>query len=259
MVNISQWHPYTNTRTPDTQPRISESESHEAIPKFSLLTSNSHSLSDSPEKADHLEQNAECSQYWREQVCLSILYLSCAKDDTIHHARYQAAHLPRHYSAAGTWGACSQAQRNHDQPTHRLLSSAISLSPPCRRSDAHSSHQEASAPSGNHKCLTIQTGRQSVVIFNQDGQPMLSNPNSPPHSPDNVPEIHITLPDEQDELGRRKSGRVVVVRVGDGSIGLEPVQEEQLPAYDKEGRSGFYSIDIDQIGGLKEKDRKESM
>lgn len=114
-------------------------------------------------------------------------------------------------------------------------------------------------PTGNHKCLTIQTGRQSVVIFNQDGQPMLSNPNSPPHSPDNVPEIHITLPDEQDELGHRKSGRVVVVRVGDGSVGLEPVQEEQLPAYDKEGRSGFYSIDIDQIGGLKEKDRKESV
>ena len=112
-------------------------------------------------------------------------------------------------------------------------------------------------PSSNHKCLTIQTGRQSVVIFNQDGQPMLSNPNSPPHSPDNVPEIHITLPDEQDELGRRKSGRVVVVRVGDGSIGLEPFQEEQLPAYEKEGKSGFYSVDIDHIGGLKEKDNKE--
>ncbi|KAJ2904270.1 hypothetical protein MKZ38_008481 [Zalerion maritima] len=111
---------------------------------------------------------------------------------------------------------------------------------------------------GNHRHLTIQTGgRQSILVFNKDGQPMLSNPNSPPDSPDNVPEIHITFPDEQDEQGRPRSGRVVVVRVGDTSVGLEPVQDEQLPAYEKESSSSFYSVDIDQIGGLKEKDRTQ--
>ncbi|AEO68929.1 65e3d548-13fa-448a-a01e-02625fb314c2 [Thermothielavioides terrestris] len=111
---------------------------------------------------------------------------------------------------------------------------------------------------GNHRRLTIQTGnghgRSSVIVVNGGGQPMLANPHSPPHSPDNVPEIHITFPDEQDEHGRRKSGRVVVVRVGETTIGLEPLPEEQLPAYEKESSTQFYAIDMDKIGGLKEKE-----
>lgn len=109
---------------------------------------------------------------------------------------------------------------------------------------------------GNHRRLTIQTGdgRSSTIVIGRDGQPMLANPQQPPHSPDNVPEIHITFPDEQDEQGRSKSGRVVVVRVGDTTVGLEPLDEEQLPAYEKESKSQFYAIDIDKIGGLKEKE-----
>lgn len=112
----------------------------------------------------------------------------------------------------------------------------------------------------NHHHLTIETrnGRSSVVLYNKDGQPMLANPNSPPHSPDNVPEIHITFPEEEDESGRRKSGRVVVVRVGDNAaVGLEPLDEDQLPAYEKESSSHFYSIDMDDIGGLREKERED--
>jgi len=117
--------------------------------------------------------------------------------------------------------------------------------------------------SGNHRRLTIQTsgingaGRSSVIVFNKDGQPMLANPRSPPHSPDNVPEIHITFPDEQDDQGRPKSGRVLVVRVGDATVGLEPLHEEQLPAYEKESKTQFYHIDIEKIGGLKEKERSD--
>lgn len=111
---------------------------------------------------------------------------------------------------------------------------------------------------GNHRRLTISTGkangRSSVIVVNNNGQPMLANPQSPPHSPDNVPEIHITFPDEQDDQGRRKSGRVVVVRVGETTVGLEPLHEEQLPAYEKESSAQFYAIDIDKIGGLKEKE-----
>jgi hypothetical protein len=109
--------------------------------------------------------------------------------------------------------------------------------------------------------LTIQTtdkhGRSSVFVINKDGQPMLSNPQQPPHSPDNVPQIRITFPDEQDEAGRTKGGRVVVVRMGETTVGLEPVREEQLPVYEKENSSQFYSIDMDKIGGLKEKDRSQ--
>jgi hypothetical protein len=111
----------------------------------------------------------------------------------------------------------------------------------------------------NHRGLTIETthnGRSSVLFIGRDGQPMLRTPSSPPHSPDNVPEIHITFPDEQDEQGRRKSGRVVVVRVGENAtVGLEPMHDEELPAYEKEAKGQFYSVDMDQIGGLKEKDR----
>ena len=109
----------------------------------------------------------------------------------------------------------------------------------------------------NANRLTIQTtdGRSSIVVVN--GRPMLADPNSPPDSPNNIPQIHITFPDEQDDRGRRQSGRVVVVRVGDASYGLEPVKEEQLPAYEKESKDGFYSIDMDNIGGLKEKDRSQ--
>ncbi|KAI3337365.1 hypothetical protein HD806DRAFT_476435 [Xylariaceae sp. AK1471] len=107
----------------------------------------------------------------------------------------------------------------------------------------------------NTRRLTIQTpnGKSSIVVVN--GRPMLADPHSPPHSPTNVPEIHITFPDEQDEHGRQKNGRVLLVRVGETTIGLEPLKEEQLPAYEKEGSNAFYSIDMDRIGGLKEKDR----
>ncbi|EMR70773.1 hypothetical protein UCREL1_2206 [Eutypa lata UCREL1] len=109
----------------------------------------------------------------------------------------------------------------------------------------------------NTNRLTIQTadGRSSIVVVN--GRPMLADPSSPPHSPNNIPEIHITFPDEHDENGRRQSGRVLVVRVGDATVGLEPVREEQLPAYEKESSNGFYSIDMNNIGGLKEKDRSQ--
>ncbi|OLN81557.1 hypothetical protein CCHL11_05566 [Colletotrichum chlorophyti] len=116
------------------------------------------------------------------------------------------------------------------------------------QNDMLPSYQEVKG-ARNHHNLTIQTsqdGRSSVLYIGQDGRsPMLQNPNSAPHSPDN-----------QDEGGRRKSGRVLVVRVGDGgAVGLEPVRDEQLPAYEKESKSQFYSVDMDSIGGLKEKER----
>ncbi|KAJ6779742.1 hypothetical protein PWT90_09300 [Aphanocladium album] len=127
------------------------------------------------------------------------------------------------------------------------------------RAESLPTYNEASKEPMLQHSLTIETkhnGRSSVVVIGRDGQPMLQNPHSPPDSPDNVPEIHITFPDEQDDDGRRKSGRVLIVRVGDNAaVGLEPVREEQLPAYEKEAKGQFQSIDMDKIGGLKEKDR----
>ena len=108
----------------------------------------------------------------------------------------------------------------------------------------------------HHRRLTITTtpyGRGSSIYVYDEKSSVLSNPSSPPRSSDSVPEIRITFPDEQDESGRRKGGRVVVVRVGETGVGLEPLKEEQLPAYEKENGDRFHSIDMDRIGGLKEK------
>lgn len=109
----------------------------------------------------------------------------------------------------------------------------------------------------SHRRLTItatpyRNGRESVVVY-QEKKEFLANSSSPPPSP--VPEIRITFPDEVDESGKRQSGRVVVVRVGDHSVGLEPLQED-LPPYQRDSSDRFDSLDLDRIGGLKEKDDK---
>jgi len=104
----------------------------------------------------------------------------------------------------------------------------------------------------HYKRLTISTTRNSKINFYEEKTAMISSPTSPLHSP--VPEIRITFPDEEDKNGRRTSGRVLVVRVGETGVGLEPLgDEEQLPAYEKESGERFHSIDMERIGGLKEK------
>jgi len=109
----------------------------------------------------------------------------------------------------------------------------------------------------NPRRLTITTsshGRESsICVYDDEKSSMIRSPSSPPQSP--VPEIRITFPDEHDEQGQRKGGRVVVVRVGEnGAHGLEPLKEnDQLPAYQKDGDERFHSIDMERIGGLKEK------
>jgi len=78
---------------------------------------------------------------------------------------------------------------------------------------------------------------------------------SVPTSPD-VPEIRITFPEEVDsETGKRTSGRVVVVKVGEHSVGMEPVRDsEDLPPYQQRENGRFESLDLDRMGGLKEKE-----
>lgn len=69
-----------------------------------------------------------------------------------------------------------------------------------------------------------------------------------------VPEIRITFPDDVDEQGRAVKGSVVIVKIGErGGVGLEPVREDdQLPKYEMDG-SKWEHVDMDTIGGLKEK------
>ncbi|RAL62254.1 hypothetical protein DID88_004824 [Monilinia fructigena] len=117
------------------------------------------------------------------------------------------------------------------------------------------------SPRSHHRRLTITAtpygGRGSTIhVYGGEKSSMMDSDRSP-RSPDDVPEIRITFPDEHDEsTGHKKSGRVVVVRVGETGVGLEPLKgQDQLPAYEKEtGGTRFQSIDMDRIGGLKEKE-----
>ncbi|KAL8731227.1 MAG: hypothetical protein Q9181_004370 [Wetmoreana brouardii] len=116
-------------------------------------------------------------------------------------------------------------------------------------------HNSPSKRSSNHRRLTIsampyaRNAANSRVYSEKD---MLESPtSSAPSSP--VPEIRITFPEEEDDSGKLKSGRVVVVRISEtGGVGLEPYNDEKLPAYGKEEMERFESLDLDRMGGLKE-------
>lgn len=87
-------------------------------------------------------------------------------------------------------------------------------------------------------------------------QGLIDSSSPGPLTPDSIPEIRITFPEEEDAQGRRKSGRVVIVQVGEAGVGyVRPVPEENLPPYQR--HDGFSSVDLDKIGGLKEKDRTQ--
>ncbi|RJE25672.1 hypothetical protein PHISCL_01999 [Aspergillus sclerotialis] len=119
--------------------------------------------------------------------------------------------------------------------------------------------QQSELPIHNGQCspnhrLTISASpsakRESVLVL--DEKRRLMENSSPPDSP--VPEIRITFPEEEDEAGKRKSGRVVIVRISEGGgVGLEPYQEE-LPPYQASDANRFHSLDIERMGGLKEKE-----
>lgn len=113
-------------------------------------------------------------------------------------------------------------------------------------------HNGQCAP--QHRRLTISAPpyakTESVLVYDEK-RSLIENSSSPPPSP--VPEIRITFPEEEDESGKRKSGRVVVVRISEaGGVGLEPCHED-LPPYQSSDAERFQSLDIERMGGLKEK------
>lgn len=111
---------------------------------------------------------------------------------------------------------------------------------------------------GHQRSLTITAapayaGRDKVYVYD-DKMNLISNSNCRPDSP--IPEIRITFPDEVDqESGQKTSGRVVVVRITDtGSIGMEPLEQEQLPPYQQTDAGRFQSLELDRLGGLRERE-----
>ena len=114
--------------------------------------------------------------------------------------------------------------------------------------------KRSSSSRSHHRRLTIRPS-ESIYVY-QEKQHLIENSYGPPTSP--VPEIRITFPEELDNSGKRQSGKVVVVHVGESGVGLEPVSDEKLPSYQQTESDRFQSLDLDRIGGLKEKDLEAS-
>ncbi|OAP61071.1 hypothetical protein AYL99_03272 [Fonsecaea erecta] len=113
-------------------------------------------------------------------------------------------------------------------------------------------HHQAShhrSPSVSH--FGRQDKNESIFVYDEKMN-LIHNSSSPPSAA--VPEIHITFPDEEGKTGLQK-GRVVVVHVTDsGSVGMAPLHQENLPPYQKEDGERFQSLDLNRIGGLREKE-----
>ena len=112
----------------------------------------------------------------------------------------------------------------------------------------YNENRGSTASTNSHRRIMVRPS-ESIYVY-QEKEALMNSSGSPPPSP--IPEIRITFPEEVDESGKRVSGRVMMVRVGETSVGLEPVSEKEgLPAYTEDGR--FQSLDLDRIGGLVEK------
>jgi len=111
-----------------------------------------------------------------------------------------------------------------------------------------------SSTSSHHRRGRHARPSHSIHIYHD--KPSSDRESSRPSTPGSpVPEIRITFPEEFDEEGKRQSGRVVVVHVGETGIGMEPLKDEKLPAYQVETRD-MQSVDLERVGGLEEKPRK---
>jgi hypothetical protein len=105
----------------------------------------------------------------------------------------------------------------------------------------------------HQRSLTItQNSRTGSIHVYNEKQDLLQSSLSPP--PSSVPEIRITFPDEKDESGKPQAGRVVVVHISEnGGVGLSPMKDE-LPPYQTNESGRFQSLDLERMGGLKEKE-----
>jgi len=139
-----------------------------------------------------------------------------------------------------------------------LVASLCSLALFCLRRKRLARAQASVLPSYHHPShrrtpsISTFTNEQNESVFVYDEKmKLLHNSSSPPSSA--VPEIHITFPDEEGKDGLQK-GRVVVVHITEtGSVGMAPVSQDPLPPYQKNEGDRFQSLDLERIGGLKEK------
>lgn len=96
-----------------------------------------------------------------------------------------------------------------------------------------------------------QVARNERVFVYDEKMNLISNSSNSP--PAEIPQILVTFPDEEGN-GQNRPGRIVVVHVSDtGSVGLSPLQQEPAPPYQHSDAERFQSLDLDRMGGLREK------
>jgi len=110
--------------------------------------------------------------------------------------------------------------------------------------------------SSHHRSASISNfpanGNTESYFVYDEKMNLIQNSSAPP--PNSLPEIRVTFPDD-DATGENQRGRVVVVHVTDsGSVGMAPLEHEELPPYQKEDAERFESLDLERIGGLREKE-----
>jgi len=144
-----------------------------------------------------------------------------------------------------------------------LLSLALLL---LRRRRLARQNQTSSLPIYNsgarhshHRSVSVTNlptvGPNSSVFVYDEKMNLIANSSSPPSSA--VPEIRVTFPDEGEE-GKSQRGRVVVVHVTDtGSVGMSPLGQEPAPPYQRQDEERWQSLDLERMGGLREKDTNQ--
>lgn len=113
-----------------------------------------------------------------------------------------------------------------------------------------------SSTHSNHRRVAVRPS-QSIHIYH-DKELRIDDYSEPSSPTTPLPEIRITFPEEVDASGKRQSGRVVVVHVGDSGVGMEPL-DEKLPAYQRTEGERFQSLDLERIGGLTEKEMRQPL
>lgn len=113
----------------------------------------------------------------------------------------------------------------------------------------HSHHRSASVTN-----LPQITRNERVFVYDEKMNLISNSSNSPPAE---IPQIRVTFPDDDSE-GQSRAGRVVVVHVTDtGSVGMSPLHSEPAPPYQRQDAERFQSLDLDRMGGLREKDGQQ--
>ncbi|ETN40890.1 uncharacterized protein HMPREF1541_05170 [Cyphellophora europaea CBS 101466] len=112
---------------------------------------------------------------------------------------------------------------------------------------AHSHHRSASVTN------LPNLGRNESVYVYDEKMNLIANSANP--SSTAVPQIRVTFPDDNESSSQPRPGRVVVVHVTDsGSVGMSPLSQEPAPPYQRADAERFQSLDLDRMGGLREKE-----